>query len=161
VVTLRHGERVGRFVVADCARPGDGTAEWMTDRNIAVEIDHATALRWGVVGELAWVTVEGWERGDWLVSDTAYGHRDYVRPADHQGRVGMTQAARQFRQGERHSYALADEDRECFRCPLDDCTAGRDTPHCPIMVKRTIRRWWELGRNAAARQRGGEEEARR
>ena len=69
----------------------------------------------------------------------------------------MTRAARQFRQGERHSYVLADEDRKCFHCPLDDCTAGLLTPHCPIMVKRMIRRWWGLGWNAAARQRGGEE----
>jgi len=49
---------------------------------------------------------------------------------------------RQFRQGERHSYVLTKEKERCFRCPLDDCTAGEDTPHCPIMVRRLIKKWW-------------------
>lgn len=52
---------------------------------------------------------------------------------------------RQFRQGERHSYVLTKEKERCFRCPLDDCTAGEDTPHCPIMVRRLIKKWWRLG----------------
>ena len=44
-----------RFVVADCSMPPgtDGTYEWMTRHNIVGEIDHKSAVRWGVVGRAA------------------------------------------------------------------------------------------------------------
>lgn len=43
-----------RHLVIDCARPAgtDGSREWMTRHNIAVEVSYATAKRWGNVGEL-------------------------------------------------------------------------------------------------------------
>jgi len=43
---------------------------------------------------------------------------------------------RQFHQGERHSYVLADEDLECFWCYLPDCTDSEDTPGCPIAIRK-------------------------
>ena len=41
-----------RHLVIDCARPGDGTAEWMVRYNIAVEVSYSTAKRWGSIGTL-------------------------------------------------------------------------------------------------------------
>jgi hypothetical protein len=53
---LRYGESVESFLVVDCA--GDAaTRAWMTRNNILVEVDHATALRWGVVGRGAQIEV--------------------------------------------------------------------------------------------------------
>jgi hypothetical protein len=45
------------FLVADCARPNsvDGTQVWMQANRILAEIDHPTAVRWGVVNEMAYI----------------------------------------------------------------------------------------------------------
>lgn len=46
---LRHDGIIESFLVVDCA--GDAaTREWMLRGNVIVEVDGATAERWGVVG---------------------------------------------------------------------------------------------------------------
>jgi len=52
VWTLRTAGAVDweRHLVVDCARPGDGAAEWMTLNNIMVEVGYDTAQRWGSIG---------------------------------------------------------------------------------------------------------------
>jgi hypothetical protein len=42
--------RFERFLVADCAGIADGGLSWMLRNNIVVEVDYATAVRWGTVG---------------------------------------------------------------------------------------------------------------
>lgn len=56
VWTVMHGERVERMLVADCSGHAS-TTRWMQRNNILVEVDGATARRWGVVGRGARVTV--------------------------------------------------------------------------------------------------------
>jgi len=46
-------------LVADCARPGDGTAEWMERNRIGLEIDYPTAVLWDTVGRGIRVQVRG------------------------------------------------------------------------------------------------------
>ena len=38
------------FWIVDCARPGDGSAAWMEENNIAMEVDYQSAVRWNTVG---------------------------------------------------------------------------------------------------------------
>lgn len=40
------------YIVVDCARrdDGDGTRSWMEQNNIIAELDHRTAVRYGVAG---------------------------------------------------------------------------------------------------------------
>ena len=64
VVSIQYRDRVETFIVADCAREGDGTAEWMVSRRIAVEVDYPTAERWGIVGELVPIVVENLHLGE-------------------------------------------------------------------------------------------------
>ena len=49
------------MLIVDCARPGDGAAEWMEENNVAMEVDYETAERWGTLG-----------RGIWAHWSTAY-----------------------------------------------------------------------------------------
>lgn len=46
------------FLVIDCSMPAgtDGTIEWMVENNIAMEVDHKTAVRWGTVGRGIYVS---------------------------------------------------------------------------------------------------------
>ena len=48
-----------RHMVADCARPGDGTAEWMDENGIGVEVSYETAERWGFAGRGFTVEIGG------------------------------------------------------------------------------------------------------
>lgn len=55
-VTLPDRKRV---LVSDCTSPGRPAAEWMTEHQIAAEVDYAAWVAWGVRdGEGAWVEVE-------------------------------------------------------------------------------------------------------
>ena len=56
VWTVMHGERVERMLVADCSGHAS-TTQWMRRNRILIEVDGATARRWGVVGRGAPVTV--------------------------------------------------------------------------------------------------------
>lgn len=66
IVLLRPSgtEEWEQFWVVDCARPGDGTAQWMDRHGILVEVDHGTAHRWDTVGLAAPIEV-GWEKPRW------------------------------------------------------------------------------------------------
>jgi len=49
------------FLVVDCSGHVS-TTEWLTENNIAVEVDYQTAVRWNAVGERIQVEVREWKR---------------------------------------------------------------------------------------------------
>lgn len=56
VWTVVHGDTIERMLVADCSGHA-ATSAWMRRNRILVEVDGATAIRWGVVRRAAKVTV--------------------------------------------------------------------------------------------------------
>jgi len=55
------GEDWEMATVVDCARPGDGTAEWMRDNGILLEMGHPRAVELGTVGRGIRVEVQRFE----------------------------------------------------------------------------------------------------
>jgi len=62
------GQEWEKFLAVDCAvRDGsDGTLSWMAAKNVLVEVDYPTAVRWGVVGRLVPVELGLPMPGPWL-----------------------------------------------------------------------------------------------
>jgi hypothetical protein len=50
--------------IIDCARPGDGTTEWMEDNGILLEMGHQRAVELGMVGRGVEVEMRGWTVGE-------------------------------------------------------------------------------------------------